>query len=160
MKKSLIINLLLTFLLACSSILINAQQTDRTRESFNENWKFVKYFNASDEAATFDKEPTGLESPSFNDNAWRTLNLPHDWAIEGPFSDMEGERVQVEYQPGLGISVVESGGLKDAVDDMGVPLLSAVEDLVDGGELGEISDETWTAKTATITFSGKPWDAL
>lgn len=26
---------------------------------------------------------------------------------------------------------------------------------VDGGELGEISDETWTAKTATITFSGK-----
>ena len=26
---------------------------------------------------------------------------------------------------------------------------------VDGGELGEISDETWTAKTATITFRGK-----
>ena len=25
---------------------------------------------------------------------------------------------------------------------------------VDGGELGEISDETWTAKTATITFRG------
>ncbi|MBL8180526.1 MAG: peptidase T [Blastocatellia bacterium] len=26
---------------------------------------------------------------------------------------------------------------------------------IDGGELGEISDETWTAKTATITFRGK-----
>jgi tripeptide aminopeptidase len=26
---------------------------------------------------------------------------------------------------------------------------------VDGGELGEISDETWTAKTATITFTGR-----
>ena len=87
MKKSLIINLLLTFILVCTSILINAQQSPRTRESFNENWKFVKYFNASDEASTFDKEPAGLESPSFNDNSWRTLDLPHDWAIEGPFSD-------------------------------------------------------------------------
>ena len=87
MKKSFTINLLLTFVLAGTSILINAQQTPRTHESFNENWKFVKYFNASDEAATFDKEPAGLESPSFNDNTWRTLDLPHDWAIEGPFSD-------------------------------------------------------------------------
>ncbi len=26
---------------------------------------------------------------------------------------------------------------------------------VDGGEIGEISDETWTAKTATVTFRGK-----
>jgi tripeptide aminopeptidase len=26
---------------------------------------------------------------------------------------------------------------------------------VDGGELGEISDETWTAKTATVVFKGK-----
>ena len=26
---------------------------------------------------------------------------------------------------------------------------------VDGGELGEISDETWTAKTATVVFGGK-----
>jgi tripeptide aminopeptidase len=26
---------------------------------------------------------------------------------------------------------------------------------VDGGELGEISDETWSARTATITFQGK-----
>jgi beta-galactosidase len=23
--------------------------------------------------------------PAFDDSAWRTLNLPHDWAIEGPF---------------------------------------------------------------------------
>jgi beta-galactosidase len=28
--------------------------------------------------------------PDFDDRAWRALNLPHDWAIEGPF-DLKGE---------------------------------------------------------------------
>lgn len=27
----------------------------------------------------------GAESPSFNDSDWRTLNLPHDWSIEGKY---------------------------------------------------------------------------
>lgn len=70
-----------------SSLILNAQQAPRSRESFNEGWKFVKYFNAYDENATFDKEPAGIESAGFNDSGWRTLDLPHDWAIEGPFSD-------------------------------------------------------------------------
>ncbi len=26
-----------------------------------------------------------LKSPAFNDSAWRSLDLPHDWGIEGPF---------------------------------------------------------------------------
>ena len=84
MKKSLTI--LLVFLLA-NGYILNAQQSLRSRESFNEGWKFVKYFNGKDESATFDKEPAGLESPTLSDNSWRTLDLPHDWAIEGPFSD-------------------------------------------------------------------------
>src|SRR6185295_2000564 len=29
----------------------------------------------------------GAEKPGFNDTKWRTLNLPHDWSIEGEFSD-------------------------------------------------------------------------
>ena len=87
MKRTFRIALMLTVLLLCISNIVFSQQSPRTRESFNEEWKFVKYFNASDEAATIDKEPAGLESPSFNDNTWRTLDLPHDWAIEGPFSD-------------------------------------------------------------------------
>lgn len=66
---------------------IEAQKSPRSRESFNQNWKFVKYFNASTDVATTDKEPEGLQLPSVNDNSWRTLDLPHDWAIEGPFSD-------------------------------------------------------------------------
>ena len=34
-----------------------------------------------------DKEPENLQLPSVNDNDWRQVDLPHDWAIEGPFSD-------------------------------------------------------------------------
>jgi Beta-galactosidase/beta-glucuronidase len=63
------------------------QNAPRTRESFNEGWKFIKYFNASNEASTTDREPEGLQMPAVNDNSWRTLDVPHDWAIEGPFSD-------------------------------------------------------------------------
>jgi len=43
------------------------------RASFNENWKFLK------------GDAPGAEQPAFADSAWRSLNLPHDWAIEGPF---------------------------------------------------------------------------
>lgn len=86
MKKNLIVTLALIFAFS-NMIIINVQSQPRSRESFNEGWKFVKYFNSKDESATFDKEPAGLESPSLNDNSWRTLDLPHDWAIEGPFSD-------------------------------------------------------------------------
>ena len=31
-------------------------------------------------------ETPGAEVPSFDDSGWRQLDLPHDWAIEGPFS--------------------------------------------------------------------------
>jgi len=67
--------------------ILQAQVSPRSRESFNEDWKFIRYFNASNEAAASDKEPKGLEAPEFNDSGWRDVELPHDWAIEGPFND-------------------------------------------------------------------------
>jgi beta-galactosidase len=33
----------------------------------------------------FKGEATGAEQSSFDDSSWRKLDLPHDWAIEGPF---------------------------------------------------------------------------
>jgi len=30
---------------------------------------------------------SGAENSTFDDSAWRTVNLPHDWSIEGPFSE-------------------------------------------------------------------------
>ncbi|GIZ09593.1 beta-galactosidase GalB [Flavobacterium sp. UMI-01] len=48
--------------------------------NFNDSWKF---FNA---------EAKGAEQVNFNDSKWRNLNLPHDWAIEGPFDEKYNAR--------------------------------------------------------------------
>jgi beta-galactosidase len=87
MKRTFILSSLLILTIMSVSVALIAQESPRTRESFNQGWKFVKFFNASDEAALTDKEPVNLQLPSVRDNAWRSVDLPHDWAIEGPFSD-------------------------------------------------------------------------
>ena len=87
MKRISICTFLMIVATICISSSLLAQESTRSRESFNLGWKFVKYFNASSEAVATDKEPENLQLPSVNDNAWRSLDLPHDWAIEGPFSD-------------------------------------------------------------------------
>lgn len=51
--------------------------------SLNEGWHFARFGPMPD--GSLRAEPEGIEVPSFNDSAWRTLNLPHDWGIEGPF---------------------------------------------------------------------------
>ncbi len=63
-----------------------SQKSVGTRESFNAGWKFIKYDFSSEEQAA-GREPVGLLLPSIDDSGWRRLALPHDWAIEGPFSD-------------------------------------------------------------------------
>lgn len=87
MKRTSIFPFLMIVLTICISNALRAQDSPRTRESFNLDWKFVKYFNASDEAVTTDKEPENLQLPSVKTDDWRSLDLPHDWAIEGPFHD-------------------------------------------------------------------------
>ncbi|HET7898532.1 MAG TPA: beta galactosidase jelly roll domain-containing protein, partial [Flavisolibacter sp.] len=47
----------------------------RTKVSFNSNWKF---FLGDDSLAS---------KIFYDDSKWRTLNLPHDWSIEGNFSE-------------------------------------------------------------------------
>src|ERR1019366_809538 len=39
----------------------------------------------TDDWRFFKGEADGAEQAAFSDAAWRTLDLPHDWAIEGPF---------------------------------------------------------------------------
>ncbi|GAB3649821.1 beta-galactosidase GalB [Echinicola sediminis] len=48
--------------------------------NFNKGWKFK---NDSAE---------GAASKSFDDTTWRNLDLPHDWAIEGPFNEKYNAR--------------------------------------------------------------------
>lgn len=42
--------------------------------SFDKDWKFLK------------DDPKGAEQPDHKDADWRTLNLPHDWSIEGSYA--------------------------------------------------------------------------
>jgi beta-galactosidase len=51
-----------------------ASSSARTNLDFDFNWRFAKDNFATAEMAAFD------------DSSWRTVNLPHDWSIEGPFS--------------------------------------------------------------------------
>jgi beta-galactosidase len=51
-----------------------AQET-RQQQLFNADWKFHK------------GDLSGAEKTTFNDAGWRTLSLPHDWSVEGPFSN-------------------------------------------------------------------------
>ncbi len=87
MKKTIILKFSFLIAFMVMAGLAEAQITGRTIESFNDGWKFIKYFNASDESAVADKEPANLQLPSVDDKGWRSLDLPHDWAIEGPFND-------------------------------------------------------------------------
>lgn len=87
MKRFAILSLLFFTFSILISVELSAGDAPRTRSSFNTGWKFIKFFNAYDDINTFDREPTGLYLPSADDSGWRVLDLPHDWAIEGPFND-------------------------------------------------------------------------
>lgn len=47
------------------------------REPFNDGWRFHLQTQA---------DSADLAAPGFDDSQWRALDLPHDWAIEGTFS--------------------------------------------------------------------------
>ncbi|HWI57663.1 MAG TPA: glycoside hydrolase family 2 TIM barrel-domain containing protein, partial [Bacillota bacterium] len=49
--------------------------SSREQVSLDAGWKFAR------------GDMSGAEQPGFNDAAWRCLNLPHDWSIEGPFAE-------------------------------------------------------------------------
>ncbi len=69
---------------------VAAEPSVRSRDSFNTNWQFAR-FGAMPDGSEL-AEPEGLESPEFDDSAWRQLDTPHDWGIEGPFrQELPGE---------------------------------------------------------------------
>jgi beta-galactosidase len=60
-----------------SSLASSVSNSENARSilNFGKGWKF----NLGDVA--------GAEAPGFDDTSWRILNVPHDWSIEGEFSD-------------------------------------------------------------------------
>ena len=51
-----------------------ADAAGRIVASFDSGWRFFK------------GDAPGADAPGFDDSKWRTLDVPHDWSIEGPFA--------------------------------------------------------------------------
>ncbi len=67
----------ITILLLHLCAFCSQKKTDqvRTEVNFNSSWKF--YLGDEDKA----------KEVNFDDTEWRQLDLPHDWSVEGSFSD-------------------------------------------------------------------------
>jgi beta-galactosidase len=63
------------FLLSLALCATCAIAAPRVTISFNDDWRFLK------------SDAAGAEKADFNDAAWRTVTVPHDWSIEGPFDE-------------------------------------------------------------------------
>jgi Arabinogalactan endo-1,4-beta-galactosidase len=110
---------LFLFVLILNSFVVNAQQ--REHINFDDNWKF-HFGDASDPAKDFNYGITSIFSKSgktdntalalkFNDDSWRSLNLPHDWAVELPFVNSPNFDVMAHgYKPVGGIYPTTSIG--------------------------------------------------
>jgi beta-galactosidase len=53
-----------------SAAVAEGTASPRSESSFDEGWLFYR------------GDASGAENPSFDDGAWRELDLPHDWSIE------------------------------------------------------------------------------
>lgn len=62
-------------MLVCLFALVSSVSAQRQIINFNKDWKF------------FLGDTAAAKSPGFNDAKWRSLHLPHDWSIEGEFSE-------------------------------------------------------------------------
>ncbi|MDQ6762138.1 MAG: beta galactosidase jelly roll domain-containing protein, partial [Bacteroidota bacterium] len=100
------------FLLMLTVICFNARSQDRIREkiNFDNDWKF-HLGNASDPSKDFNYSIGNIFSKTgkgdgtavdvkFHDSAWRSLALPHDWAVELPFVNSPNHDVMAHgYKP-------------------------------------------------------------
>ena len=92
------------------TILFAQQDLPGRRINFDDSWKFHQG-HAADAAKDFNYTVTAIFakngksentaiSPRFNDSGWRTLNLPHDWAVELPFENSNNFDVMAHgYKP-------------------------------------------------------------
>lgn len=64
---------LVAFAAALAASPLFAADPARNTLNFDKDWHFLK------------GDADGAQAPAFDDKSWRTLDVPHDWAIEGPF---------------------------------------------------------------------------
>ena len=108
MKRSLFY--LLLFQIVWLSVATAQFPSQRTHINFDGNWKFC-LGHAADPAKDFNYRTANIFSKSgkaegtaieakFTDSAWRTVQLPHDWAVELPFENSPNADVMAHgYKP-------------------------------------------------------------
>ena len=67
--------LLTAVYIACVLFFAELQASEKI--NFDLHWKFIQ------------EEVVDADKPSFDDQNWRSLNLPHDWSIEGEYKETE-----------------------------------------------------------------------
>jgi beta-galactosidase len=67
--------LVLTLLAGSTAAAPAAAVPARVTTSMDSGWRFLK------------AEAPGAEKPAFDDAAWRAVDVPHDWSIEGPYDE-------------------------------------------------------------------------
>ena len=63
-------------------------RAERTIQSLNDGWRFAL------------GEHVGAEAIAWDDSQWRKIYLPHDWAMEGPYSPDAAQGEKGGYRPG------------------------------------------------------------
>ncbi len=74
----------------------SAQQALNRTDDFNFDWRF-QLISAETQTAF-----AHAHQPSFDDSDWRQLRLPHDWSIELPYNQEEGDGATGYLPGGLG----------------------------------------------------------
>ncbi|HEV8286165.1 MAG TPA: beta-galactosidase GalA [Chitinophagaceae bacterium] len=86
------------------------QTSPRKKINIDDGWKF-HFGHAADPSKDFNYSIATIFSKSggaagtaidarFNDSSWRTLDLPHDWAVELPFVNVQSSEVESHgYKP-------------------------------------------------------------
>ena len=78
---------LLSILFLFTITVLVTQAGTRNWIKFNDNWKFIK------------GNPENAQAINFDDSSWETVNVPHDWAIKGPFNpDEPGNTGQLPWK--------------------------------------------------------------
>ena len=83
----------------CLALNLHAQRSEYLLEK---GWKFTK------------GEISNAEMPAFNDAKWETVDIPHDWAIFGPFdknNDLQNVAVTQNFETQASLKTGRTGGL-------------------------------------------------
>ncbi len=78
---------IMSVLLLAGTTNLKAQQVIQGKQLFDSNWKF------------FLGDPPAVSTADFDDKNWRTLDLPHDWSIEGTLDAKNPMGVDGGYFP-------------------------------------------------------------